>query len=248
MKLKILFYDLETTGTRYWRSGIHQIAGILDINGEVVDTFNYKVRPNPAAEILDESLAVAGVTRDQVLQYKPMEETYPDLNRRINLHVSRYDKKDKIFLVGYNNAAFDNSFFRAWYKQNGDEYFGAYFWENPTDVYSLVSFLLMRERANLKDSKLKTVCRYFGIEVDETKLHDALYDITLTRDLYYAATKRIADNITAPREEVSFIPGSDFLTPYTKPDQVNNFGFGPINKPLTRDQETGPELFDKNTG
>lgn len=222
MKLKILFYDLETTGVRYWRDGIHQIAGILDIDGQVVDTFDYKVRPYPAAEISDDALKVAGVTRDQVLQYKPMEETYPDLNRRINLHVSRFDKKDKVYLVGYNNAAFDNAFFRAWYKQSGDEYFGAYFWENPTDVYSLVSFIIMRERPNLPNSKLKTLCRYFGIEVDESRLHDALYDISLTRELYYAALKRIA----APREDESFIPGTDFLTPFTKPAEDPNLFTG----------------------
>lgn len=33
--MKLLFYDLETTGIKYWRNGIHQISGEIVIDGEV---------------------------------------------------------------------------------------------------------------------------------------------------------------------------------------------------------------------
>lgn len=46
---KILFYDLETTGVMYWKNGIHQISGIIDIDGEIKETFNFKMQPNPNA-------------------------------------------------------------------------------------------------------------------------------------------------------------------------------------------------------
>lgn len=45
--MKLLFYDLETTGTMYWRNGIHQLSGMVVINGEVKETFDFKVQPNP---------------------------------------------------------------------------------------------------------------------------------------------------------------------------------------------------------
>ena len=32
--------------------------------------------------------------------------------------------------------------------------------------------------------KLKTVAKYLGIEVDKSKLHDAWYDIEITRQIY----------------------------------------------------------------
>ncbi len=34
--MKILYYDLETTGVKYWKNGIHQIAGMVEIDGEIV--------------------------------------------------------------------------------------------------------------------------------------------------------------------------------------------------------------------
>lgn len=31
---KLLFFDLETTGVKYWRNGIHQISGAVVIDGK----------------------------------------------------------------------------------------------------------------------------------------------------------------------------------------------------------------------
>ena len=42
---KLFFYDLETTGTRYWKNGIHQISGAIMIDGEIKEKFNFKVKP-----------------------------------------------------------------------------------------------------------------------------------------------------------------------------------------------------------
>lgn len=32
---KLFFFDLETTGVKFWKNGIHQIAGVIEIDGEV---------------------------------------------------------------------------------------------------------------------------------------------------------------------------------------------------------------------
>ena len=47
MKTKLFWYDLETTGLRYWKHGIHQIAGLIEIDGEVVEKFNFDTAPHP---------------------------------------------------------------------------------------------------------------------------------------------------------------------------------------------------------
>ena len=31
--MKLLFFDLETTGIKYWRNGVHQISGEIVIDG-----------------------------------------------------------------------------------------------------------------------------------------------------------------------------------------------------------------------
>lgn len=120
---KLLFFDLETTGVKFWRNGIHQIGGIVDIDGQEVERFDIRLAPNPAATIEQEALDVAGVTLEQVKSYQPMEEGYRQLVGILSKYVNKFDKRDKMYLVGYNNAGFDNSFLRALFQQCGDKYF-----------------------------------------------------------------------------------------------------------------------------
>lgn len=181
---KILFYDLETTGTRFWKNGIHQIAGMIVIDGEIKEKFNYHVCPNPTALIEPEALKVAGVTEDQVLLYPPMLEVYSTLIKLLSKYVDKFNKQDKFFLAGYNNSSFDDQFLRAFFTQCRDEYFGSWFWVGSIDVMVLSLDLLKSSRHKMFDFKLKTVAQYLGINVEKEKLHEALYDIELTKKIY----------------------------------------------------------------
>nr|DAF67696.1 MAG TPA: DNA polymerase III subunit alpha [Caudoviricetes sp.] len=182
--MKVLFFDLETTGTYPGKHGIHQMSGEVVIDGEIKEKFDFKVRPNPKAEILDEALAVAGVTREQIMSYPPMEEVFPQFVAILDKYVDRFDKKDKFFLAGYNIASFDNQFLRGWFLQNGDKYFGSWFWSNCLDVMVLATPYLAARRAEMENFKQGTVAKYLGIQVDDTKLHDALYDIEICKAIY----------------------------------------------------------------
>ncbi|MCM1168810.1 MAG: 3'-5' exonuclease [Bacteroides sp.] len=186
--MKLLFFDLETTGTNPGRNGIHQISGKIVIDGTVREKFDFRVRPNPKAVIEDEALQVAGVTREQILAYPPMEQVYREFVAMLGKYVDKYNKKDKFFLVGYNNASFDNPFLRGFFMQNGDKYFGSWFWSNAIDVMVLASAYLAERRAEMENFKLPTVARFLGIEVADEELHDAMYDIELTERVYAIVT------------------------------------------------------------
>ena len=47
--MKLLFLDLETTGVKFWRNGIHQIGGIVDIDGQEAERFDIRLAPNLGA-------------------------------------------------------------------------------------------------------------------------------------------------------------------------------------------------------
>ena len=49
--MKLLFFDLETTGIKYWRNGVHQISGEIVIDGVTKESFNFNVCPHPQCEI-----------------------------------------------------------------------------------------------------------------------------------------------------------------------------------------------------
>lgn len=157
----------------------------MDIDGQETERFDIRLAPNPAATIEQEALDVAGVTLEQVQSYQPMEEGYRQLVGILSKYMNKFDKRDKMYLVGYNNAGFDNNFLRALFTQCGDKYFGSWFYPNCMDVYVMVTPFLMGVRNDMENFKLMTVARTMGIEIDENKLHDATYDIELTRDIFY---------------------------------------------------------------
>jgi DNA polymerase-3 subunit epsilon len=176
---KLLFYDLETTGVKYWKNGIHQISGAVVIDGQIKEVFDFKVRPNENALIEEEALKVGNVTKEQITAYPTMKEVYSKIITMLSKYVDKFDKKDKFHLIGYNNASFDNQFFRAFFVQNNDVYFGSWFWSDSIDVMVMASFKLRKVRHELVDFKQSTVAKFLGIEIDEAKLHDAKYDIEI---------------------------------------------------------------------
>lgn len=182
--MKLLFFDLETTGTLVNKHGIHQISGMVVIDGEVKETFNLHVQPNPQALIEPAALEVGGVTEAQIKAYPPMGVIYNQFVDMLSKYADRYNKKDKFFLVGYNNASFDNQFLRAWFIQNGDKFFGSWFWANSIDVMVMATPYLADQRADMENFKQGTVAKTLGIAIDDSKLHDALYDIEVCKAIY----------------------------------------------------------------
>lgn len=182
------FYDLETTGVDERRHGIHQISGCIEVDGELMEAFNFKVQPNPKALIEPEALSVGNVTEEQIKAYPPMREIYLKIIKILSKYVDKYNPRDKMYLVGFRNSSFDDKFFRAWFLQNQDAYFGSWFWGNSLDVSIQASEYLINRRAKMLNFKLKTVAKELGLEVDEERLHDAEYDIKLTRSIYRIVT------------------------------------------------------------
>ena len=62
--MKLLFFDLETTGIKYWRNGVHQISGEIVIHGVTKESFNFNVCPHPQCEIEEEALRICNVSKE----------------------------------------------------------------------------------------------------------------------------------------------------------------------------------------
>lgn len=191
---KLLFYDTETTGVDYKKNSIIQISGILHIDRVEVERFNFNVRPHPKAIIAKEALKANGHKMEDLQTYPPMGTVFTMLETVLEKHVDRYSKTDRVHLVGFNNRGFDDNFFRMFFSLCGSNFFGSWFWSDSLDVLVLASYVLLNARPTMPSFKLHRVAKTIGLKVDDSRLHDSMYDTELTRDVYYAIT----DNILPP--------------------------------------------------
>lgn len=187
--MKQLFIDVETTGVNHWQHSVHQISGIVVIDGERNESFDFNVRPHPKARIEEDALAICGKTREELFSYPEQSVIFPEFIHILDKFVDRYDKEDKFFFCAYN-AHFDNAFIRAFFKQCGDDYFGSWFWSSNIDVMVLAAEYLKDKRHQMEDFKLKTAAKWCGVEFNENEAHDALYDVEKTKEIYDVLTKQ----------------------------------------------------------
>ena len=180
--VKLIYIDVETTGIAFPQSGLIQLAGAIEIEGEKPQTFQYRIQPFPNDIIDEEALSINGITREAMAEYPSPRTVYNKFINLLEKYVDRYDRADKFHFIGYN-AIFDSNHLRAWFEKNNDKYFGSWFYFPPIDVMGMAAVHLMTRWAGMKDFKLLTVAKELGLKVDEEKMQDARYDVGLTQEM-----------------------------------------------------------------
>jgi DNA polymerase-3 subunit epsilon len=184
MSYKELWLDLETTGVDRSIHGIIQIAAVVFIDGEEVDSFVTYVKPFEDDQIEDEALKVNGVTREQIAEFPEARECFAALTAFLGRFVNQYDTGDKFLICGYN-VKFDTDFLREFWRKSNSKYYGSWFYQQPLDVLqTLVLFYHIHGKPQEKYMRLESIIERMGLEV-KGDLHDAKVDIDMTRKVYY---------------------------------------------------------------
>ena len=175
---KVLYFDVETTGLDAGKHGIIQLAALMEIGGEVVDSYSMKFQPHQGAEINLDALKVNGTNPEELKTRTSSTDAYWEFLRFLDKHIKKIDKADKAYPAGYN-VAFDLQFLDAWFRHHGSKYgTGSYHNWKALDPLPLLRIWDYKDLISLPDYKLPTVCRYYGIHHNA---HDALSDIMATR-------------------------------------------------------------------
>lgn len=183
---KVLYFDVETTGLNPLVHDIIQLSGIIEIAGEVKETFNLHGRPKDISTVTTEALAVTGFTLTEVMTFPTQYEMYEKFIDILMMHVDKYDKQDKFYPAGYN-VRFDLDFLSALFKKMDDPYLGSFINWKIIDPFPVLTFMDHFGYVKLPNYQLSTVCGNFLIPL---KAHDALADITATRELVQRLSKQ----------------------------------------------------------
>lgn len=202
--MKYLFFDLETTGFGFDKCSIIQLGAIViniddKLNMKPIEAINLKMCPDYGKLIDQRSLEITGYSIEDLAGFQPQADAFEKFIKFLDKHVDRFNKIDKIMLVGFNSLHFDIDFLRQWFSDNGNKFFGAYFWSNSIDVLSEASRYLTNYRPAMLNFKLGTVAKTLGIETNENELHDGLYDVKITFKIFNKIIK--SGNFIMPFDE-----------------------------------------------
>lgn len=176
---KVLWIDVETTGTDPEKNAIVQIAGLVEINGAVVEEFDLRVKPLPEDQIEFGAIEATGLDLLEVISYPDGIDTLKAFVAILDKYINKFDKEDKFHPAGYS-VKFDIDFLWQFCIKQEFKYFRSYVDHITIDVYGLVKYLIGIGDLELNSLKLRDVCYAFGIEIDA---HDAMSDIVATRQL-----------------------------------------------------------------
>ena len=183
--MKILYFDVETTGTSAYKNEITQISGIIEINGEEKERFNFRCQPTDWQNVDSKALEVTGIGLEQLRSYPHPREVMNELRALLTKYIPKYTKMGEKFYPAGHNVQFDLDFLNSFIKRHGntdEKKWGATTYQNWRSLDSRVfaNFLAVEGHLPLQDMKLSTLCDHYGIEI---QAHDAMSDIEATKKL-----------------------------------------------------------------
>ena len=179
---KFIYLDTETTGLNPEEHALIEVAAVLVIDGKEVSSIALDINPfsyTRAIRITDAALEVHGLSHEELEMHSSSEHQFKEFIRWLDKYVDKYNKKDKLTIVGYNTH-FDIGFLQAWFRDNRHKYYGSYFSHRDVDIFALIKLLYAFGFLPLEDLKLSTVSNYYGIDF---KPHSAIQDVRALRQL-----------------------------------------------------------------
>ncbi|MCI4436845.1 MAG: 3'-5' exonuclease [Ignisphaera sp.] len=181
MKRKVLYLDVETTGLNSKINGIHQIAFIVEIDGEIQEMVSLEFRPFEGCHY--DLGAMKYVTwKPEDLQTRIHEEqAFEIIIGTLRKYINAAIYGDDFTMVAYNGQ-FDVGFMQALFERNGKKY-SNYINYRLVDPLAFLRILHIEGKSNLSSYKLSAVYEaIFGFPFADA--HDALADIVATREVY----------------------------------------------------------------
>lgn len=192
-KQKYIIFDTETEGLNLVKSKPWQAAWIVAEGSKVIKKYDKLIKWDDL-KVSKDAARITGFDK------KHYEDNAED-PRSVWNEFSKYLFDDSYLIVGQNLLGFDVYMIDVWRKLIGEplnqDYINriidtkaiatAIAKESPVDkanfIYWQYRWLNYRERG-LKTSQL-TLLKKYGIDFDQKRLHDALYDIEMNLEIFH---------------------------------------------------------------
>lgn len=176
----------ETTGTRYDKHDIIQMAGCFQLeNGDLVDWFDFKMKPLKMENVDPYALVVNGTDKDDLVLYPDAKGQLEQFLKLCSKYVKNFDNR---LTIGGYNVKFDITMlqyelFKIYGDEEGGKMFFRHFTPRYVDAYALLPMFEAKTGKIFKSPKLTELYEVLFGKLENA--HDAKADIIATIKIYY---------------------------------------------------------------
>lgn len=199
MTNKILYVDSETGNLDTETGALLQLSAIAEIDNVVVEARNWFIKPLPQKSVTKYALDVQKVDWADLDAVHRVENAvaFREFVAMLKRHCNNFAKEDKFYFKGFHSR-YDEDVVRTFFKDNGDNYYGSWFWAPSIDIMSSTAQACIGYRPQMANFRLGTVLQTYkiidaeGYPLDASgeripgaavQLHDSRGDIEQTRRL-----------------------------------------------------------------
>lgn len=180
--MKILWLDTETTGLNKEKCDIIQLSGIVVIDGEERERFDFHCQPINYENIEPASFEKTKLSIEKLKEFQTPQEMYVKFIQLLDKYIDKYDRNDKFFIAG-QNVRFDVEFLQSFFNKMGDQFLFSYFRHQTIDLMYFCTILHTAGLIKLDNFRLETIVEYLDVKF-EGDLHNAFTDVDLTRKCF----------------------------------------------------------------
>ncbi|WP_338982946.1 PolC-type DNA polymerase III [Spiroplasma endosymbiont of Othius punctulatus] len=203
---RIVIFDLETTGLSPERDEIIEFGAVIYEPTSDKPSKEISILIKPKSKISEFTTSLTNITNDMLEDKNKIEVEFKKI----------YDLIGDSILIAHN-AKFDMGFLNSWAIKLGYKPF------DNTVIDTLAIARAVKPR--IKNHRLGTVCKSFGILYDDNTAHRADYDARVLSDLYdhliHDAKKMIKLETVDDWEKLKTVQGSILNLSKPRPTHVN---------------------------
>lgn len=180
--MKILFMDTETGGLDAEKHSLLTIALAVYNDGKIISEQDWIVKHKDYV-VTPKALEINGIN---LVEHDKIAIESNIVAQQIMIYIHRYfGREDKPVIAGHN-VEFDNGFLTKLFK-DGNESWSKYVSHRKLDTCSLVNYLIITGKIDLKSASLEESIKYFKIETEAR--HTAKDDNIATIKLFECINK-----------------------------------------------------------
>ena len=189
-----LWLNIKTTSLHSKTAAVVQIAGLLEVGGEVIDTIDLLCAPHKGCSVEPKALELAGGDMNILNELPPARKVVQNFIKFIQTYADGSDPYVKLILCGYNTSFCFSVMDAFFYRNSPRTYLSKHFMTATLDVMNCVALARYKNKIKLdeiKGNSLVSMCEHFNVRLENPL--DGIQCASATRQLFHQLDFLMAD-------------------------------------------------------